>query len=81
MDTVFHGLAGELRIGEPELYVDNRARHRSGHMSHAMAASAEPTAHCLLKRITKPPYFRGMPRFSSPGSVRARSLRSSAVKT
>ena len=51
MDTVFHGRAGELRIGEPALYVDNRSRRRSGHMSHAMAASAEPTAHCLLNRI------------------------------
>ena len=47
MDTVFHGLAGELRIGEPELYVDNRSRRRSGHMSHAMAEFAPGKVICF----------------------------------
>ncbi|MBR2439262.1 MAG: exo-alpha-sialidase [Lentisphaeria bacterium] len=36
METVFHGIAGKLCISEPELYVDNESRHRSGHMTHAM---------------------------------------------
>lgn len=36
MDRVFIGAAGKLHISEPELYVDNQARRRSGHMSHAM---------------------------------------------
>ena len=47
METVFHGLAGELRIGEPALYVDNRARRRSGHMSHAMAEFAPGKVICF----------------------------------
>ena len=36
MDRIFNGAAGKLHISEPELYVDNQARRRSGHMSHAM---------------------------------------------
>ena len=36
MDRIFYGAAGKLHISEPELYVDNQARRRSGHMSHAM---------------------------------------------
>ncbi len=36
MDRIFDGAAGRLHIGEPELYIDNKARKRSGHMCHAM---------------------------------------------
>ena len=36
MDRIFDGAAGRLHIGEPELYIDNEARKRSGHMCHAM---------------------------------------------
>ena len=36
MDRIFDGVAGRLHIGEPELYIDNKARKRSGHMCHAM---------------------------------------------
>ena len=36
METIFNGIAGKLHIGEPELYIDNEARRRSGHMTHAM---------------------------------------------
>ena len=36
MEIVFDGAAGKLHIGEPELFVNNQARNRSGHMSHAM---------------------------------------------
>ena len=36
METIFDGIAGRLHIGEPILHVDNKARHRSGHMTHAM---------------------------------------------
>ncbi len=32
-----------VEIEEPEIYVDNEARHRSGHMSHAMAEFAPDT--------------------------------------
>ncbi len=37
MATVFDGAIGRLRIGAPRLFVDNQARFRSGHMTHAMA--------------------------------------------
>lgn len=47
METVFHGLAGELHIGGPELYVDNHSRRRSGHMSHAMAEYAPGRIICF----------------------------------
>ena len=36
MERIFDGAAGRLHIGEPEIYVDNQARKRSGHMTHAM---------------------------------------------
>lgn len=36
METVFNGAAGVLHIGTPEVFVDNQARKRSGHMTHAM---------------------------------------------
>ena len=36
MERIFEGVAGKLCISEPELFVDNKSRHRSGHMSHAM---------------------------------------------
>lgn len=36
METIFQGTAGRLHISDPELYVDNQSRKRSGHMSHAM---------------------------------------------
>ena len=36
MSVVFEGVAGKLCFSEPEVYVDNQARRRSGHMSHAM---------------------------------------------
>ena len=29
-----------VKVGEPELYVDNESRGRSGHMTHAMAEFA-----------------------------------------
>ena len=35
-ETVWKGAGGTLHIGEPELYVDNQSRKRSGHMSHVM---------------------------------------------
>ena len=36
MERIFEGVAGKLHISEPELFVDNESRRRSGHMSHAM---------------------------------------------
>ena len=36
MTTVFNGAAGSLHISTPEVFVDNRARKRSGHMTHAL---------------------------------------------
>jgi hypothetical protein len=36
MKRTFAGIAGKLCFSEPELYVDNQSRRRSGHMSHAM---------------------------------------------
>ena len=32
-----------IQVSDPELYVDNQARGRSGHMSHAMAEFAPDT--------------------------------------
>ena len=40
MEQVFDGIAGRLHISEPELFIDNRARGRSGHMTHAMVEVA-----------------------------------------
>lgn len=40
MEQIFDGIAGKLHISEPELYVDNQSRNRSGHMSHAMVEFA-----------------------------------------
>ena len=40
MDKVFDGIAGRLHISDPEMYVNNEARSRSGHMSHAMVEYA-----------------------------------------
>ena len=37
MTTIFNGAAGSLHISEPEVFVDNRTRKRSGHMTHALA--------------------------------------------
>lgn len=39
-EILWKGAAGTLHIGEPELYVDNQSRKRSGHMSHAMVEYA-----------------------------------------
>jgi len=36
MGRIIKGTSCDIRIGEPEIYVDNAARNRSGHMSHAM---------------------------------------------
>lgn len=36
MERIFDGAAGRLSFSEPEIFVDNQARRRSGHMSHAM---------------------------------------------
>lgn len=36
MEKIFEGAAGRLHISEPELFVDNEGRDRSGHMTHAM---------------------------------------------
>ena len=36
MQMTFNGAAGKLRFSDFELYVDNKSRKRSGHMSHAM---------------------------------------------
>lgn len=36
MPRRFTGALGEMEFSEPELYVNNEARSRSGHMSHAM---------------------------------------------
>ncbi len=36
MERIFDGIAGKLHFSEPELYVNNESRRRSGHMSHAM---------------------------------------------
>ena len=36
MGKIFNGIAGKLCFSEPEIYVNNQARRRSGHMSHAM---------------------------------------------
>lgn len=40
MFKTFNGCAGKLCFSEPELYVDNQSRHRSGHMTHAMVEYA-----------------------------------------
>lgn len=40
MEKCCKSAAGLLRFSEPELYVDNAARKRSGHMSHAMVEYA-----------------------------------------
>jgi len=40
MERIFQGGAGTLKISEPEMYVDNEARNRSGHMSHALTEYA-----------------------------------------
>ena len=34
---IIHGVVHDIRLSEPVVYVDNQARGRSGHMSHAMA--------------------------------------------
>ncbi len=36
MERIIKSVSGDLKISEPEMYVDNEARGRSGHMSHAM---------------------------------------------
>ena len=40
MELVFNGVVGKLKISASEVYIDNKARRRSGHMSHAMAEYA-----------------------------------------
>lgn len=40
MQKTFNGSVGKLCFSEPELYVDNQTRGRSGHMSHAMVEYA-----------------------------------------
>lgn len=35
-EQIIHGVVRDLHLSEPELYVDNRSRDRSGHMSHAL---------------------------------------------
>ena len=40
MEHVYFGAIGNLNISEAGLYIDNQARGRSGHMTHAMAELA-----------------------------------------
>lgn len=40
MEHVYAGAVGVLLISDAELYIDNRSRGRSGHMTHAMAELA-----------------------------------------
>lgn len=40
MERIFQGVSGKVRLSEPELYVDNASRNRSGHMSHALTEYA-----------------------------------------
>ena len=40
MEFVYQGAIGQVNISEAELYVDNKSRKRSGHMSHAMVEYA-----------------------------------------
>lgn len=35
-EQVIHGVLKDLHVSEPTIYANNEARHRSGHMSHAM---------------------------------------------
>ena len=36
MGKIYSGISGNLHISDPEIFVDNQAGKRSGHMSHAM---------------------------------------------
>ena len=36
MERIYEGAVGRVHVGEAEVYVDNQARRRSGHMSHGM---------------------------------------------
>ena len=40
MERVFDGNIGKLNISAAEMFVDNKSRRRSGHMSHAMVEYA-----------------------------------------
>ena len=35
-EQIIKGVVNDIHLSEPEIYVDNKARKRSGHMSHAM---------------------------------------------
>ena len=37
-ESIIDGAVGKIRLSEPEIYVDNEKRGRSGHMGHAMAS-------------------------------------------
>lgn len=36
MSRIIHGVTGDFELSTPELFVDNKGRGRSGHMTHAM---------------------------------------------
>ena len=40
MKRTIRGVSGDITISEPEIYVNNEARNRSGHMSHALTEYA-----------------------------------------
>lgn len=40
MERTFDGAIGKIILSDPEVYIDNQARKRSGHMSHAMVEFA-----------------------------------------
>jgi hypothetical protein len=40
-EQIIKGALNDIHISEPEIYVDNEARGRSGHMSHALAEFAK----------------------------------------
>jgi len=40
MNRTIRGVSGNITISEPEIYVNNAARERSGHMSHALTEYA-----------------------------------------
>ncbi len=56
MEHSYESAIGTMHFSEPELYVDNKSRHRSGHMSHAMVQHAPGkiiafNSNCSPKRV------------------------------
>ena len=56
MEYIHQGAIGTLKISAEELYIDNKARNRSGHMSHAMVEYAPGkviafNSNCSAKRL------------------------------